>query len=323
MVVVEAYDLTKIYASRAGKRGVVALEGLNMAVPQGEVYGLLGPDGSGKTTLFRLLFGLMKPDAGECYINGLQPFNPRSRDNIGFLPQKPQFPDHLTSSQLLNLAGQLFGMKGSDIDKRTDLLLEQFDLHRWGDLKIKYFSKGLIQKVGVAQAMISDPDVLILDEPFDGLDERSKVDLAKVLDKIRSEGKTVIISSHYRSNVEALVDRIGIIKRGKILRTIDIAAIREERCMYEIEADISHTVFEIPKEVGKKIRVATKSMIVELTRPEMINKVIDEIRLKGVNIVSVKPLNSKLEQSLYESIEEPPEPRYEVKSYVPGENVGL
>ncbi len=305
MVVVEAYDLTKIFASRSGKHVVVALEGLTIAVPQGEVYGLLGPDGAGKTTLFRALFGLIKPNAGEVYINGLQPSNPRSRGNIGFLPEKAQFPGHLTARQLLNLAGQLYEMKASDIEERTELLLEQFDLHRWPDLKIKNFSKGLIQKVGVAQAMITNPDVLILDEPFDGLDERNKAELSKVIDKIRSEAKTIILSSHHRSNVEVLADRIGIIKKGKIIRTINIAAIREEKCMYEIEAAIGHAVFEVPEEVGKKIRVSTMNVIVELTRPEMINRVIDEMRLKGISIKSIKPMNTKLEQSLYEGIDEP------------------
>jgi len=305
MVVVEAYDLTKIFASRSGKHVVVALDGLTMTVPQGEVYGLLGPDGAGKTTLFRALFGLTKPNSGECYINGLQPSNPRSRGNIGFLPEKPQFPGHLTARQLLNLAGRLFEMKSSDIYERTELLLEQFDLHRWLDLRIKNFSRGLIQKVGVAQAMITDPDVLILDEPFDGLDERNKAELSKVIDKIRSEAKTIIMSSHHRSNVEALADRIGIIKKGKIIRTIDIAAIREDKCMYEIEGTFGNTVFEVPEEVGKKIRVSLNNAIVELTRPEMINRVIDEIRRKGISIKSVKPMNTKLEQSLYEGIEDP------------------
>ncbi len=305
MVVVEAYDLTKIYASRTGKHAVVALDGLTMTVPQGEVYGLLGPDGAGKTTLFKALFGLTTPNSGECYINGLQPSNPRSRGNIGFLSEKPQFPGHLTARQLLNLAGGLFEMKSSDIDERTDLLLEQFDLHRWPDFRIKYFSKGMVQKVGVAQAMITDPDVLILDEPFDGLDERNKTDLSKIIDKIRSEAKTIIMSSHHRSNVEALSDRIGIIKKGKILRTINIAAIRKDKCMYEIEASIGHVMFEVPPDVGKKIRVSTTNVIVELTRPEMINAVIDEMRLKGIRIKSVKPMNTKLEQSLYEGIEVP------------------
>jgi len=321
MVVVEAYDLTKIYASRAGKHVVVALEGLTMAVPQGEVYGLLGPDGAGKSTFFRTLFGLVKPNAGECYLNGLQPSNPRSRGNIGFLPEKPQFPGHLTARQLLNLAGQLYEMKGSDIEKRTELLLEQFDLNRWPDLKIKHFSKGLIQKVGVAQALITDPDVLILDEPFDGLDERNKTELTKAIDKIRSEAKTIVMSSHHRSNVEHLADRIGIIKKGKILRTIDIAAIREEKCMYEIEAKIGHVVFEIPEAVGKKIRVSTNNMIVELTRPEMINMVIDEMRLKGVSIKSVKPMKTKLEQSLYQDIEGPEDEPVSIGNYVPGGKV--
>ncbi|MGH8016242.1 MAG: ABC transporter ATP-binding protein, partial [Candidatus Zixiibacteriota bacterium] len=294
-----------------------ALDGLTMTVPQGEVYGLLGPAGAGKSTLFRALFGIIKPNAGELYINGLQPSNPRSRGNIGFLPEKPQFPGHLTARQLLNLAGQLFGMKPSDIDERTGLLLEQFDLHRWPDLKIKSYSKGLIQKVGVAQAMITNPDVLILDEPFDGLDERSKADLTKAIDKIRSEAKAVVISSYHRSNVEALADRIGIIKKGKILRTINIAAIRDEKCMYEIEANIGHAVFEIPDSVGKKIRVSTNNMIVELVKPEYINAVIDEIRMKGVNITSIKPMNTKLEQSLYEEIAEPEDPKIDAETYVP------
>jgi ABC-2 type transport system ATP-binding protein len=321
MVAVEAYDLTKIYASRARKRIVVALEGLTMTVPQGEVYGLLGPDGSGKSTLFRVLFGLIKPNSGEVYINGLQPNNPRSRGNVGFLPEKPQFPGHLTAKQLLNFAGQLFGMKSSDIEARSQLLLEQFDLLRWPDLRIKHFSKGLIQKVGVAQAMITDPDVLILDEPFDGLDERHKAELTKIIDKIRSEAKAIVISSHHRSNVENLADRIGIVKKGKILRTINIAAIREQKCMYEIEADLGNVMFEVPEAVGKKVRVSTNNLIVELTKPEMINAVIDEIRVKGVNIKSVKPMNTKLEQSLYEDIAETGDPKIDADTYVPGRKV--
>jgi ABC-2 type transport system ATP-binding protein len=214
-------------------------------------------------------------------------------------------------------------MKSSDLHSRTEQLLEQFDLLRWPDLKIKNFSKGLIQKLGVAQAMITNPDVLILDEPFDGLDERHKVELTKIFDRIRSEAKAIVISSHLRSNVETLADRIGIIKKGKILRTINIAAIREEKCMYEIEASIGHAVFEIPAAVGKKIRVSTNNMIVELTKPEMINQVIDEIRLKGVSIKSIKQLNTKLEQSLYEDIEEPAEPRTDAETYIPPGKVSV
>lgn len=323
MVAIEAYDLTKIYASRAGKHVVVALEGLTMTVPQGEVYGLLGPDGAGKTTLFKALFGMIKPNSGEVYINGLQPDNPRSRGNIGFLPEKPQFPGHLSAKQLLNLAGKLFGMKSSDIDRRTELLLEQFDLLRWPDLRIKHFSKGLIQKVGVAQAMITDPDVLILDEPFDGLDERHKDELTKIIDKIRSEAKAIVISSHHRSNVENLADRIGIIKKGKIHRIINIAAIRENKCLYEIEANLGNVMFEVPEAVGKKVRVSTSNLIVELIKPEMINAVIDELRHKGVSIKSVKPMNTKLEQSLYEDIVESEAPRIDSEAYVSGKKVTI
>lgn len=317
MVVVEAYDLTKIYASRTGKHVVVALEGLNMAVPQGEVYGLLGAQGAGKTTLFKALFGMIKPNAGEVFINGLPPSNPRSRGNIGFLPESPSFPGHLTAKQLMYLSGHLYEMKSADIEPRAEMLLEQFDLHKWPNLKIKNYSRGLIKKVGIAQAMITDPDVLILDEPFDGIDDRHKEQLIKAIDKIRSEAKTIILSSHQRSDVEKLADRIGIIKKGKIVKTIQIAALREEKCMYEIEANIGHAMIEFDSDVGKKIKVSTNSMIVELTNAEMVNKVIDAIRLKGISIVSVKPMKTKLEQSLYKDIDQVMEEEEEIPSYQP------
>jgi ABC-2 type transport system ATP-binding protein len=320
MVVVEAYDLTKIYASRNRKHVVVALEGLNIAVPQGEVYGLLGAQGAGKTTLFKALFGMVKPNAGEVFINGLPPANPRSRGNIGFLPEMPTFPGHLTAKQLLYLSGNLYGMKSSDIEPRAEKLLEQFDLHKWPDLKIKNYSRGLIKKAGIAQAMITDPDVLILDEPFDGIDERNKIQLVEAIDKIRSEAKSIVISSHQRSDVEKLADRIGIIKKGKIVKTIEIAALREEKCMYEIEANIGHVMIDFDADVGKKIRVATNSMIVELANEEMINKVIDAMRLKGVSIKSVKPMKTKLEQSLYRDIDKIMEDEPDIK-YVPGVTV--
>lgn len=317
MIIVEASDLTKIYASRKGSRVITALEGLSIAVHQGEVYGLLGPDGAGKTTLFRALLGLVKLDAGEIYINGLNSSNPLSRGKIGFFSGKPQFPAHLNARQLLSLAGRLFGLKESVIRERSGKLLEQFDLNRWPNLKIKNFSKALVQKVSLAQAMISDPDVLILDEPFAGLDERHKAELFKLISEIRTEAKTIILSSHQRSDVETLADRIGVIKKGKIIRTIDNAALQEQKCMYEIEAAIGQIIFEVPAEIGQKIKISTSNVIVEVTRPELINNVIDEMRLKKINIISVKPMRTKLEQSLYDGIENPKDDVPSIPEHMP------
>lgn len=302
MYTVEAYDLTKVFSSKRHKSAIVALDGLTLTVPQGEVYGLMGPSSAGKSTLFKALFGLVKADAGDLFINGLTPSNPRSRGNVGFLPENPSFPGHLTSRQLLELAGRLYEMTDKDIGDRADAMLEMTGLHRWPNLKIKKFSKGLIQKIGLAQAMISDPDVLILDEPFDGLDNKNKDELMKMVDKIRAEAKTILISTHFRSDIEPLADRIGIMQKGRIVQTVDIASLKEETCMYEIEANMGHSVVEIPEEVGRKIRVSTKSMIVELVDPEKINDVIDQIRLRGISIRSVRPLKTKLEQSLYRDL---------------------
>ena len=312
MVTVEAYGITKVFSGKRHKKAIVALDAVDLAVPQGEVYGLLGDNGAGKSTLFKAFLGLVKPDSGEIFINGHIPSNPFSRSNVGYLPANPQFPGHLTARQLLLLTGNLYDMNDRDLRERIDGLLKMVGLHHWPTLKIKKFSKGLTQKVGLAQALISDPDLLILDEPFEGLDDKDKPELMKVIDKVRSEAKTILISSPFRSDVESLADRIGIMKKGRIVQTIEINVLREEeKCMFEIEAGMGAKVVDIPAEIGIKLRVTTTSMVVELVDDEKINYVIDQIRKLGISIRSIKPLKTKLEQALYRNIKSTVEPESE------------
>ncbi|MCH7691383.1 MAG: ABC transporter ATP-binding protein [candidate division Zixibacteria bacterium] len=312
MVTVEAYGITKVFSSKKHKKAVVALDAVDLAVPQGEVYGLLGDNGAGKSTLFKTFLGLVKPDSGEIFINGHIPSNPFSRSNVGYLPANPKFPGHLTARQLLLLTGNLYNMNDRDLRERIDGLLKMVGLHHWPTLKIKKFSKGLTQKVGLAQALISDPDLLILDEPFEGLDDKDKPELMKVIDKVRSEAKTILISSPFRSDVESLADRIGIMKKGRIVQTIEINVLREEeKCMFEIEAGMGGKVVDIPAEIGIKLRVTTTSMVVELVDAEKINYVIDQMRKMGISIRSIKPLKTKLEQALYRDIKPTVEPESE------------
>lgn len=303
MVTVEAYGITKVFSGKKHKKAVVALDAVDLAVPQGEVYGLLGDNGAGKSTLFKTFFGLVRPDSGEIFINGHIPSSAFSRSNVGYLPQNPKFPGHLTARQLLLLTGNLYDMNDRDLREKLDELLKMVGLHHWPNLKIKNFSKGLTQKVGLAQALIADPDLLILDEPFEGLDDKDKPALMKVIEQVRSEAKTILISSPFRSDVESLADRIGIMKKGRIVQTIEINVLREEeKCMFEIEAGMGGKVVDIPAEVGIKLRVSTTSMVVELVDEEKINYVIDQIRKMDISIRSIKPLKTKLEQSLYRNI---------------------
>lgn len=312
MVTVEAYGITKVFSVKRHKKAIVALDAVNLAVPQGEVYGLLGDNGAGKSTLFKTFLGLVKPDSGEIFINGHIPSNPFSRSNVGYLPANPKFPGHLTARQLLLLTGNLYDMNDRDLRERIDGLLKMVGLHHWPTLKIKKFSKGLTQKIGLAQALISDPDLLILDEPFEGLDDKDKPELMKVIDKVRSEAKTILISSPFRSDVESLADRIGIMKKGRIVQTIEINVLREEeKCMFEIEAGMGGKVVDIPAEIGIKLRVSTTNMVVELVDAEKINYVIDQIRKMGISIRSIKPLMTKLEQALYRNIKSTVEPERE------------
>ncbi len=313
MVTVEAYGITKVFSVKRHKKAIVALDAVDLAVPQGEVYGLLGDNGAGKSTLFKTFLGLVKPDSGEIFINGHIPSSAFSRSNVGYLPENPKFPGYLTARQLLLLTGNLYDMNDRDLRERIDGLLKMVGLHHWPTLKIKKFSKGLTQKVGLAQALISDPDLLILDEPFNGLDDKDKPELMKVIDQVRSEAKTILISSPFRSDVESLADRIGIMKKGRIVQTIEINVLREEeKCMFEIEAGMGGKVVDIPAEIGIKLRVSTTSMVVELVDDEKINYVIDQIRKMDISIKSIKPLKTKLEQSLYRNIKSTVEPESEV-----------
>ncbi|MCD6248948.1 MAG: ABC transporter ATP-binding protein [candidate division Zixibacteria bacterium] len=307
MRIVETKDLTKIFTTRQKKGNIIALDSVSLGVDQGEVFGLLGPNGAGKTTLVKTLMGLTSITSGDALVNGLPPGNPGSRQQVGFLPENPRFPSHLTGRALLVFSGRLSGVSDDDINSRLKPLLVLVGMERWADTKVSKYSKGMTQRIGVAQALIGDPDIVFLDEPTDGIDPIGKLEIRGVLEKIRDQGKTVFLNSHLLSEVEAIADRVAILSRGKLVRvgTVDELTVHENQ--YEIEADIGNERIVIPEEIGQRVSITAKSMTVSLVKPENINKVIDELRLRRINIWSVKPVKQSLEQSFFEAVTEGPE----------------
>lgn len=304
MNVITTEDLTKVYNPRMKKGGITALDKVDLAVKPAEIFGLLGPNGAGKTTLFKVLLGITSISEGRAYLNGLAPSNPKSRLKVGYLPENHRFPDYLTGNELMQLSAETCGLKKIDYVERMEKLLQMTGMAQWGNTQIRKYSKGMMQRIGLAQALINDPDVLFLDEPTDGVDPVGKTEIRGMLTAIRDEGKTIILNSHLLSEVETVANRVAILQQGRVAKIGTIEELTSRQSQYEIEAEFGERFIEIPEEIGKRISISRDKMIVELKDLKNINWVIDAIRHKNMSIKSVKPIKITLEQSFIETVSE-------------------
>ncbi|MDP8299581.1 MAG: ABC transporter ATP-binding protein [Candidatus Tantalella remota] len=213
IIVVE--DLSYTYAD--GKHKIEALVGLNLKISKGEVFGFIGPNGAGKTTTIKLLLGILSPVDGELTIFGRPPSETQVRKSIGYMPETADYYRYLTPVELLNMYGGIFGISKGLLRERVKYLLDLTGLAQDGSRLMRTFSKGMMQKVSFAQALINDPDLLIFDEPTGGLDPVSRKKMREVIQQLRGQGKTVFFSSHELSEVELISDRIGLLNRGRLL----------------------------------------------------------------------------------------------------------
>ncbi|RKY42751.1 MAG: ABC transporter ATP-binding protein [Candidatus Makaraimicrobium thalassicum] len=207
------------YTYGTGGKCVEALKGLNLSVNRGEIFGFIGPNGAGKTTTIKLLLGILMPQKGELSISGKLPTEPETRRTVGYMPETADYYGYLTPRELLNMYGSIFGIARSQLRKRVRDLLELTGIEKNADRLMRTFSKGMMQKVSFAQALVNDPDLLILDEPTGGLDPVSRRKMREVIRDLHGKGKTVFFSSHELSEVELVSDRIGILDKGHLLAT--------------------------------------------------------------------------------------------------------
>ncbi|MGB7642499.1 MAG: ABC transporter ATP-binding protein, partial [Terriglobales bacterium] len=217
MAAIEILDLEKTYhVGFWRKRPKLALRPLRLTIEEGEVFGFLGPNGAGKTTTLKLLMGLVSPTAGTARILGLNFDDPRVKAQIGFLPEQPYFYDYLTAQELLTYYAQLSGVPAAGRSQRVTAILERFGLADSARLQLRKYSKGMLQRVGLAQAILHDPKVVFLDEPMSGLDPLGRREVREMIQQMRNEGKTVFFSTHILSDAEALCDRVAIIYQGEL-----------------------------------------------------------------------------------------------------------
>jgi len=215
--IVETRNLRVEFKGRGPERGKkVAVNGLNLKVQAGEVFGFLGPNGAGKTTTMNVMLGFVNPTSGSAFLFGVDVREPIARQRIGYLPELTYYYKFLTGEELLRFYARVFGIPSRDADKRIDQLLKLVELESARKRLIKTYSKGMQQRVGLAQALINDPDLLILDEPTSGLDPLGRMKVREIIQRLKNEGKTVFFSSHELGEVETVCDRVAIINQGEL-----------------------------------------------------------------------------------------------------------
>ena len=204
---------------REFKKGPRAVDGIEFRVAPGEIYGFLGPNGAGKTTTIKTLLGLLYPTAGEAYVLGAPAGDITTKHKIAYLPESPYFYEHMTAREVVRFYARLFGLKKEDAARRADELLDLVGLQADSRKNLRQFSKGMLQRVGIAQSLINDPQLLFYDEPTSGLDPMAHRDIRDLILQLKAQGKTIFLSSHQLSDVELICDRVSIIHRG-ILRKV-------------------------------------------------------------------------------------------------------
>lgn len=298
MAIIETQNLYKEYSSKFSKQKVNALNDFTFSINQGEIFGLLGPNGAGKTTLIKILLAITFPTSGTAKIFGTDATNPKWKTKVGYLPENHRFPNYLTGEQVLSYYGELSGMKNdSKMKSRIDEMLAMMNLTQWRNTKIKKYSKGMMQKLGLAQAMLSEPDLIFLDEPTDGVDPIGRKEIRDILTELKSRGKTIFLNSHLLSEVEMICDRVAILNKGDLIKEGNVDDLTKSEDVFVI-----HTVETLSTELKQKILAidsnagAGENEIHTEAGIDKLNLVIDLLRKNKIQLKTVNQKTSSLEE---------------------------
>ncbi len=298
MLALEITNLTKEYTVGFWrKKPVRALYSLNLEVHQGESFGFLGPNGAGKTTTLKILMQLIFPTGGEAKILGASLDDMAMRARIGYLPEQPYFYDYLTARELLVYCGKLFGMNKADALTRAEKLIQQVGLGHAADKQLRKYSKGMLQRAGLAQSLINDPEVLFLDEPMSGLDPMGRREVLELIAGLRAQGKTVFFSSHVLSDVEALCDRVAIMNKGCLIESGKLTDILGKRTneLEAVVANVSVQVLEELKAFALQVTPVAEGARIRLESERQIERLVTIVHRNGGNIISLNPVRESLE----------------------------
>ena len=317
---VDLRDVTKIY-----RRRVHALRGIEMRVHSGEIFGLLGPNGAGKTTLVKIMMTVVRPNRAKGTVLGRPMGNKTALARIGYLPEHARFPGYLTGRQALEFYAALAKVGRRARKERAGQLLETVGLSEAADLKLATYSKGMAQRLGIAQAIINDPDLVVLDEPTDGVDPVGRREIRQILVNLRAMGTTVFVNSHLLGELEMVCDRVAILVAGLVVRQGTMDELTKDRCYYEIDVDApsgGKVTAAIRAALGVKLKAAKKGgaalrgtlpsgQTVELTGGQLhvdgidaapIQPILDALRGADLIVRAVRPIRQSLEELFIETV---------------------
>jgi ABC-2 type transport system ATP-binding protein len=289
------------------RRSYRALDGLTLEIGSGEVFGFLGPNGAGKTTTLKLLMQLIFPTSGRAEILGRPVGDISTRRRIGYLPENPSFYDYLTAEELLGYFGELFGYSGAERRKRVSALLDRVGIGAERRLQLRKFSKGMLQRVGIAQALLNDPEVIFLDEPMSGLDPLGRRDVRQLILELRDQGRTVFFSSHILADAEALCRRVAIVAGGRLAASgtlADILAFQVhgwELVMSGVSPDM---VSRFKPSVRRATEISPGRYSLELSLDQPPDRILAELTAAGASLVSLNPMRDTLEDFFMKHVAE-------------------
>ena len=303
MAAIEIFGLEKTYmVGFWRKRPKIALRPLHLTVEDGEIFGFLGPNGAGKSTTLKMLMGLVFPTGGTARILGKEWTDPEVRARIGFLPEQPYFYDYLTAHELLDYYGQLSGVEAKDRRNRIEEVLQRVGLTDIKRIQLRKFSKGMLQRAGIAQAILHNPKLVFLDEPMSGLDPLGRREVRDLMLQLQSEGKTVFFSTHILSDAEALCDRVAIIHKGELR---GVGAVEELTKSVQGQVEVMWQGTQVPasmKALGGEFHVTGETVRAVIPENQQ-DAAIDALRRERLRLVSITPLRTSLETYFVEKLQ--------------------
>jgi ABC-2 type transport system ATP-binding protein len=316
---IEVRGLRKDYRAGLGGREVKALSGIDFAVEPGELFGLLGPNGAGKTTTVKILLGLTHATAGSAALLGRPVSDPESRRRVGYLPEGHRFPGYLTARQTLSIFGRMSGVSPRDLAARIPDLLSRVKLSDWTDVKVKKFSKGMTQRLGLAAALVHEPEVLLLDEPTDGVDPVGRREIRDLLKAEAAKGRAILLNSHLLSEIELTCDRVAVLRNGALaaMGTIEeLTKRREEKSSSNgyrfVASPLSEELIADFRALGAGAERVNGHLRVLARDPGHLNALIDAARARGALLTELTPEKTSLEDVFVDLVKASPdaEPPY-------------
>jgi ABC-2 type transport system ATP-binding protein len=294
---IETEGLRKVFGDHT------AVEGLTLQVPQGEVFGFLGPNGAGKTTSIKMLLGLVAPTSGKASLLGAPIGDRATLARVGFLPEHFRFQDWLTAGEFLGLHGELLGMNAQALTRRRDELLEQVGLAPFRNKQLRTFSKGMLQRIGLAQALLNHPALVFLDEPTSGLDPVGRRLVRDVIHELRNEGTAVFLNSHLLSEIEVTCDRVAFIRHGEVVRVLSLASLNGNQAVVTIRASglTSAMVSEMAR-WGRDIESNSEQLTLTVHNEDSIPEINRYLVAQGANIYAISPSRISLEDIFIETV---------------------